>query len=226
MKKVNYKSKTTLLLRHGDWEIIGVITAGLAMKKFIENNIIGLDANGLMLPFEHWKNGEAKPFPNSPYITSAKHIWMIPSIAITTSNYNIKELDKKRPKPSKPNKDRLLDILGPVCQLCNKKHPKNHLTFEHIKPRCLGGTHHWNNVTLTCALCNNQKGDKYPYKTKNGKLLKSPPRPKHIPRMTNPKYWRPEWIPHIQKNQYGKMIINTIQKFHFNDHPTLVNIPI
>lgn len=224
MKKVSPKEKTTLLLRHGDWEIIGVITAGLAMTKFTDNNIMGLDAEGIIHPFENWKKGNIKPFPNSVYMSSSKHVWMIPSIAITTSSYNIKNLDKKRKKPSQPNKERLLDILGPVCQLCDKKYHRKFLTFEHIKPRCLGGLHHWNNVTLTCTFCNNQKGDKYPYKKKNGKILTSPPRPKYIPRMTNPKYWKPEWVSHIQKNQYGKMMMKTIKNFHTQTHPTLVNI--
>jgi hypothetical protein len=224
MKKVHPNERTTLLLRHGDWEIIGVITAGAAMTKLTDDNVVGLDANGVMLPFEHWKNGEATAFPDAVYMTSAQHIWMIPSIAITTSNYSIQELDKKRQGPTTPNKDRLLEILGPVCQLCDRMFHKKLLTFEHIKPRCKGGLHHWDNVTLTCTFCNNQKADKYPCRTANGKILKGPPRPKHIPRMTNPKHWRPEWVSHIRKNQYGKMVINTIRKYHAKEHPQLLNV--
>jgi 5-methylcytosine-specific restriction endonuclease McrA len=208
MIKVTPDQKTTLVLRHKDWEIVGVVSARVAISRLMEDKFMALDADARILPFEHWSNDEATYFPDTPCISSRDFVWPIPSIAIATSTFSIPEIEH-RP----PNKKLLIKLLGPVCQLCDKEFPYLDLTFEHIKPRYLGGEHVWDNVTLTCARCNGRKGNKFPYKRGDGRSLTAPKQPRYIPRMTEPQHWKPEWIPHIERNQFGKIVWKNFRKY-------------
>jgi hypothetical protein len=66
------------------------------------------------------------------------------------------------------------------------------MTVEHILPRSKGGTKEIENITLTCARCNQMKKDMYPFfDNKNGDI-KSVPMP--IPVLANkPINNREEW---------------------------------
>ena len=43
------------------------------------------------------------------------------------------------------------------CQYCGAK---DHLTFDHVLPRCRGGRTTWENVVASCGPCNLKKGSK------------------------------------------------------------------
>lgn len=46
------------------------------------------------------------------------------------------------------------------CQYCGEKLPSPELSFDHVKPRALGGTTCWENIVAACRPCNTRK-DKF-----------------------------------------------------------------
>jgi 5-methylcytosine-specific restriction endonuclease McrA len=66
------------------------------------------------------------------------------------------------------------------------------LTVEHIFPKSKGGTRGIENITLTCAKCNQIKKDMYPFLDCKNRTIKSVPMP--IPVLPNkPIQSREEW---------------------------------
>lgn len=47
---------------------------------------------------------------------------------------------------------------GFKCQYCGNQYRAEDLTFDHVNPRCLGGTSRWDNVVAACRPCNGLKG--------------------------------------------------------------------
>lgn len=60
-----------------------------------------------------------------------------------------------------------------TCQYCGTA---KHLTFDHVKPRRLGGRTTWENIATACAPCNLRKGGRTPAQA-NMRLLTMPIRP-------------------------------------------------
>ena len=58
------------------------------------------------------------------------------------------------------------------CQYCGRVLPASALTFDHVRPRALGGTTCWSNVVAACVPCNTAKGSA---------LSMRPRRPAHEP---------------------------------------------
>lgn len=50
----------------------------------------------------------------------------------------------------------ILDSHENICEACNDKHGP--FEVDHIVPRCLGGTHAWDNLQILCRPCNRAKG--------------------------------------------------------------------
>lgn len=46
------------------------------------------------------------------------------------------------------------------CQYCAKHHYASDLTFDHVRPRAMGGVTSWTNIAAACRICNALKGDK------------------------------------------------------------------
>ena len=66
------------------------------------------------------------------------------------------------------------------------------MTVEHIFPRSKGGTKGIENITLTCAKCNQMKKDMYPFLDNQNGDIKSVPMP--IPVLPNRRMKpRKEW---------------------------------
>ena len=59
------------------------------------------------------------------------------------------------------------------CQYCGKK---GEMTFDHVLPRCKGGTTSWENVVAACSSCNLRKGSRG-LKSSGMKILKKPFKP-------------------------------------------------
>ena len=59
------------------------------------------------------------------------------------------------------------------CQYCGKK---GEMTFDHVLPRCRGGTTTWENVVAACSVCNLRKGSR-DLKSSGMKILKKPSKP-------------------------------------------------
>lgn len=50
------------------------------------------------------------------------------------------------------------------CQYCGHEFKTQHLTFDHVIPRCRGGNTSWDNIVAACQKCNSVKGGKMPDK--------------------------------------------------------------
>lgn len=75
---------------------------------------------------------------------------------------------KRRKRPSLL--DRLIISQRGRCVFCGRIVPKGefsrggrkrtrYATREHIVPRSQGGTNEWTNMTMSCNICNNMRGD-------------------------------------------------------------------
>ena len=48
-----------------------------------------------------------------------------------------------------------------TCQYCGST-ARDHLTFDHVRPRCEGGRTTWENIVAACSPCNLRKGGRMP----------------------------------------------------------------
>ena len=62
------------------------------------------------------------------------------------------------------------------CQYSNVIFPVDQLTFDHIRPRSIGGRTTWTNVVTACRVCNFKKGNKL-LNVSGVNLIKNPERP-------------------------------------------------
>lgn len=82
-----------------------------------------------------------------------------------------------------------------TCQYCGAK---DHLTFDHVLPRCRGGRTTWENVVASCGPCNLRKGSKT-LKHVGMHLRRPPRRPtpeqlQNIGRKFPPNHLHESWI--------------------------------
>jgi 5-methylcytosine-specific restriction endonuclease McrA len=62
------------------------------------------------------------------------------------------------------------------CQYCNKRHPVEELTCDHVIPRSRGGGTTWTNIVTCCVKCNRKKGGRTPEEA-GFSLVRKPMRP-------------------------------------------------
>lgn len=62
------------------------------------------------------------------------------------------------------------------CQYCHTHVPRDEYTYDHVKPRKLGGRTEWTNVVVCCFKCNQRKGARTPQQA-GMNLLVRPIRP-------------------------------------------------
>jgi hypothetical protein len=60
------------------------------------------------------------------------------------------------------------------CAYCDAMLTLSEFTFDHVKPRVLGGRTEWTNIVCACQSCNQRKADKTPEKA--GLVLRVVPR--------------------------------------------------
>lgn len=46
----------------------------------------------------------------------------------------------------------------PYCQWCGRPLQRAEVTTDHVVPRACGGEHEWDNLVISCADCNGQRG--------------------------------------------------------------------
>jgi len=63
-----------------------------------------------------------------------------------------------------------------TCQYCGISHAPINLTFDHVKPKHMGGKTSWENVVASCRPCNTSKGGSL-LKNISMKLIKEPIEP-------------------------------------------------
>jgi len=75
------------------------------------------------------------------------------------------------------------------CQYCGSDISRSEATYDHVLPRRLGGKTIWENIVISCRLCNQKKGGRTPEQAKM-RLLTSPVRPKNLPAWRATLSWR------------------------------------
>jgi len=84
------------------------------------------------------------------YVRSASLEMQVPSV-VALKQY----VQPKNPAFTRSN---LFLRDGYECQYCGARGLRRELTLDHVHPRCLGGSHTWDNVVACCGPCNNRKG--------------------------------------------------------------------
>jgi 5-methylcytosine-specific restriction endonuclease McrA len=86
-----------------------------------------------------------------------------------------------------------------TCQYCGQRQVTEELTFDHVVPRCAGGTTTWENIVTCCVPCNRDKANRTPEQARM-RLLRRPVKPRYLPVVTIlqgrrqvPEEWRPYW---------------------------------
>jgi 5-methylcytosine-specific restriction endonuclease McrA len=69
---------------------------------------------------------------------------------------------------------------GGRCQYCGQRVRRDEFTYDHVRPRVLGGATNWENVVVACVPCNQRKAGRTP--TQAGMTLRSTPaKPRRLP---------------------------------------------
>lgn len=86
------------------------------------------------------------------------------------------------------------------CQYCGTKHNMSLLNYDHVVPRAHGGRTEWDNIVMSCYVCNSAKADRTPLQA-GMTLLSKPVKPRYLPMnepMINADSAPEEWQPYIQ----------------------------
>lgn len=85
---------------------------------------------------------------------------------------------------------------GYTCQYCSRRLKRSQLNLDHVIPRSRGGKTTWENVVVSCLVCNCKKGGRTPREA-GLKILRKPFRPNAFPlsmlisKRTLHEAWRP-----------------------------------
>lgn len=67
-----------------------------------------------------------------------------------------------------------------VCQYCGQKTPMTDFTYDHVRPKSMGGMTKWENIVVACIQCNHRKADRTPEQA-GMSLIRPPVRPTSQP---------------------------------------------
>jgi len=186
----SYCNQVTTLLLDSSFMPYSFLTGRATFLHLIKNNIKCFDANENLVDNNlQWFSNEGINFhKDQPFLTSKDKIWFLPTTAVIKSSF----FSKRKRMPRTLSLQKLCLIFDYTCQICYEKFDKKDLTIEHIFPRSKGGTKEIENITLTCAPCNQIKKDMYPFSTQKNRDINSVPMP--IPILpSKPINTREEW---------------------------------
>jgi 5-methylcytosine-specific restriction endonuclease McrA len=166
------------------------LTGRATFLHLIKNNIKCFDAQENLIDnnLQWFSNSGISFYNDQPFLTSKDKIWFLPTTAVIKKNF----FSKRKRMPRTLSVQKLCLIYDYTCQICYEKFDKKDLTVEHIFPRSKGGTRDIENITLSCAKCNQIKKDMYPFLDKKNRTIKSVPMP--IPVLpSKPVSAREEW---------------------------------
>jgi 5-methylcytosine-specific restriction endonuclease McrA len=166
------------------------LTGRATFLHLIKNNIKCFDASENLIDNNlQWFSNQGINFhEDQPFLTSKDRIWFLPTTAVIKASF----YSKRKRLPRTLSLQKLCMIFDNTCQICHEKFDKKDMTVEHIFPRSKGGTKEIENITLTCARCNQIKKDMYPFFDIKNRDIKSVPMP--IPVLPNrPINNRHEW---------------------------------
>lgn len=186
----SYSNQITTLLLDSSYMPYTFLTGRATFLHLIKNNIKCFDAQENLIDnnLQWFSNSGISFYNDQPFLTSKDKIWFLPTTAVIKKNF----FSKRKRMPRTLSVQKLCLIYDYTCQICYEKFDKKDLTVEHIFPRSKGGTRDIENITLSCAKCNQIKKDMYPFLDKKNRTIKSVPMP--IPVLPNkPVSAREEW---------------------------------
>ena len=185
----NINQVTTLLL-DSSFMPYTFLTGRATFVHLIKNNIKCFDASENLIDnnSEWFCNQGINFYKDQPFLTSKDRIWFLPTTAVIKNSF----FSNRKRLPRTLSLQKLCMIFDYTCQICHERFDKKDMTVEHIFPRSKGGTKEIENITLTCAKCNQMKKDLYPFFDNKNCDIKSVPMP--IPVLPNrPIKNRDEW---------------------------------
>lgn len=186
----SYSNQITTLLLDSSFMPYTFLTGRATFLHLIKNNIKCFDASENLIDNNlQWFSNQGINFhKDQPFLTSKDRIWFLPTTAVIKASF----YSKRKRLPRTLSLQKLCMIFDNTCQICHEKFDKKDMTVEHIFPRSKGGTKEIENITLTCARCNQIKKDMYPFFDIKNRDIKSVPMP--IPVLPNkPINNRQEW---------------------------------
>lgn len=76
------------------------------------------------------------------------------------------------------------------CQYCGHRVSRSEFTYDHVVPRAQGGQTVWENVLVSCLICNQKKGGRTPEQARM-RPVALPHRPRSLPDMPLALAYRP-----------------------------------
>jgi 5-methylcytosine-specific restriction endonuclease McrA len=186
----SYSNQITTLLLDSSFMPYTFLTGRATFLHLIKNNIKCFDASENLIDNNlQWISNQGIDFhEDQPFLTSKDRIWFLPTTAVIKASF----YSKRKRLPRTLSLQKLCTIFDYTCQICYDQFDKKYMTVEHIFPRSKGGTKEIENITLTCARCNQIKKDLYPFLDNKNRDIKSVPMP--IPILPNkPINNREEW---------------------------------
>ena len=186
----SYSNQITTLLLDSSFMPYTFLTGRATFLHLIKNNIKCFDASENLIDNNlQWISNQGIDFhEDQPFLTSKDRIWFLPTTAVIKASF----YSKRKRLPRTLSLQKLCIIFDYTCQICYDQFDKKDMTVEHIFPRSKGGTKEIENITLTCARCNQIKKDLYPFLDNKNRDIKSVPMP--IPVLPNkPVNNRQEW---------------------------------
>jgi len=172
---MSHANEITTLLLDSSFLPYTFLTGRSAFLHLVKNSIKCFDANENLIDNNlDWFSNENICFhEDQPFLTSKDKIWLIPTVAVVKTSFFF---NRKR-IPRTLSLQKLCLIFDNTCQICHERFDKKQMTVEHIFPRSKGGTKGLENITLTCAKCNQMKKDMYPFFDNKNRDIKSVPMP-------------------------------------------------
>ncbi len=113
-----------------------------------------LESNGELLDFDHWSRIAPSPDDDAvrlvhgslraPRVLHLVHHDRVPRLVVRLTRQNLMLRDHYQ------------------CQYCGKRPGPAELNLDHVIPRSRGGIDSWENLVVSCRLCNIKKGKKTP----------------------------------------------------------------
>lgn len=69
---------------------------------------------------------------------------------------------KFKPRQLRPTRKSIYERDNATCQYCANRISFSRATVDHVLPKSRGGKNTWTNLVLSCASCNNEKGNRTP----------------------------------------------------------------
>jgi 5-methylcytosine-specific restriction endonuclease McrA len=148
---------------------IRVASVRRALVLLYTGNARVLEGNGELLDFDHWSRIAPSPDDDAiqlvhgrlraPRVLHLVHYDRVPRLVVRLTRQNLMLRDQYQ------------------CQYCGKRPGPTELNLDHVIPRSRGGIDSWENLVVSCRLCNIKKGKKTPREA-GMHLLRSPITPR------------------------------------------------